>query len=109
MKAKTATKTPSPGSLQRVVRRRPTRSSSTYLLDGGGVLHIDRRIVPLLMACDQCGKRSPNCAPDEGDGGWWCLDCIELWEKKHKQHWEDGSPLKPPNDKLTHEAGDQRL
>lgn len=88
--------------LQRMVRRRPTRSSSTHLLEDGTVLHIDRRIMPLRNKCCQCSKMKPDCAPDEGDGGWWCIDCIEAWEKKTGQHWEDGTPLPPPNDKVSH-------
>ena len=43
--------------------------------------------------CCQCHELKSDCAPDEGDGGWWCLECIELWEQKHEEHWEDGTPL----------------
>jgi len=75
------------------MRNRPTRASSTFLLDGVGTLHIDRRIMPILIKCDQCGQKKSDCAPDEGDGGWWCLDCIEKWEKANGQHWEDGKPI----------------
>ena len=49
--------------------------------------------VPSPIKCDQCGKMSVNCCPEEGDGGWWCLGCVRAWEKKHSQRWEDGSPI----------------
>jgi len=92
------TETQSGSSLQRVVRRRPRKPSETFFLDGGAVLHIDRAIMPLRYKCDLCGKRSASVTWDEGDI-LTCLDCIEKWEKKHKCHWEDGTPLKPPNDR----------
>lgn len=48
---------------------------------------------PALRRCDQCGNMKSGCAADEGDGGWWCPDCMKAWELKEKQRWEDGSPL----------------
>lgn len=42
--------------------------------------------------CSQCGKTSIQGAHEEGDD-WWCLACMNQWEAKHGQHWEDGTPL----------------
>lgn len=62
---------------------------------------LDRRIavhIPVLQdlysqVCCQCHLAKPNCAPEEGDAGYWCLDCINAWETKHGERWADGTPL----------------
>jgi ribosomal protein L37AE/L43A len=43
--------------------------------------------------CSQCGRNSVEGADEEGDGGWWCSNCMEVWERHHGVHWEDGTPL----------------
>lgn len=74
------------------MRQKPTRAHDIHFFEGG-VLFFDRRTVPICMECDICGAKSPDWAPDE-DGRNWCLNCIEKWEKKHRENWADGSPLK---------------
>ena len=45
--------------------------------------------------CTVCLQYSTEGADEEGDMGWWCLDCMEKWEVANGCHWEDGTPLKP--------------
>jgi len=76
----------------RKMKKKPTKASETFPMDGGGFIHIDRRIMPIYLKCDHCDKKSPNWAYDE-DESVWCLECIEEWEKKNSCHWADGKPF----------------
>lgn len=58
----------------------------------------------MLIKCCQCGEMKHDCCPDEGDGGWWCLDCIAKWENENQQNWADGSTLKPAISQAAREA-----
>lgn len=49
-----------------------------------------------MECCCVCSKvfdfKEDGGAIEEGTDDYWCLDCIERWEKENGAYWASGQP-----------------
>lgn len=88
------------------MRPKQTLRANTYALPGGGILHVDKILVPILTEdqCPNCGKVMNHDSDHDDDGNetqqWLeCANCENRIRLSAKPANAAGEPQPPANQK----------